>query len=160
MLQTQVARVAETTGRCRDMTGLSDLGVRAPFAVAATDPTERLMPASFCPTAFLLFEEISLQGNRMREFDGAYAQRILTNCFHAILDASVQDGQVRLSTSEIYDGVIGAMAMIHSYHGSPPSREVTAFLSEVIASTFREKTEEIVSGRVGPCVAPASGKAN
>lgn len=79
----------------------------------------------------------------MLDFDEDYAKRVREGCFKAIIDASVLDGRVHLKEREIYDGVMSAIAMIHSSQDDSPTMEKTAQLSEAIARHFRERVEEL-----------------
>lgn len=83
----------------------------------------------------------------MRKFDDDYAKRVREGCFRAILDASVEEGMVRLNEHEIYDGVVCAIAMIHSTQDHTPSTEQTAMLSEAIARHFRERVAEMLRAK-------------
>jgi hypothetical protein len=79
----------------------------------------------------------------MKDFDDDYAKRVREGCFKAILDASIKDGKLQLSEREIYDGVMSAIAMIHSSQDKAPTTETTALVSEAIAQHFRERVEEL-----------------
>jgi hypothetical protein len=79
----------------------------------------------------------------MKEFDEEYAKRVREGCFKAILEASIRDGKLQLSEREIYDGVMSAIAMIHSSQDKAPTPETTAQVSEAIARHFRERVEEL-----------------
>ncbi|NIX78109.1 hypothetical protein [Microvirga terricola] len=83
----------------------------------------------------------------MKKFDDDYARRVREGCFKAILDASVKDGMIRLNEHEIYDGVVCAIAMIHSAQDHTPSEEQTAMLSEAIARHFRERVAEMLRAK-------------
>lgn len=83
----------------------------------------------------------------MQDFDEDYARRVREGCFKAIIDASVLDGQVHLREREIYDGVMSAIAMIHSSQDEPPPMEKTVQLSEAIARHFRERVEELKAAK-------------
>lgn len=83
----------------------------------------------------------------MRDFDEDYAKRVREGCFKAILDASVLDGRIHLREREIYDGVMSAIAMIHSSQDEPPTMEKTVQLSEAIARHFRERVEELKAAK-------------
>jgi len=81
----------------------------------------------------------------MKDFDEEYAKRVREGCFKAILDASVKDGKLELSEREIYDGVMSAIAMIHSSQDNPPTSEMTAKVSEAIAQHFRDRVRELIA---------------
>lgn len=83
----------------------------------------------------------------MLDFDEDYAKRVREGCFKAILDASVRNGTIRLSEREIYDGVMSAIAMIHSSQDEPPTVEKTAQLSEAIARHFRDRVEQLKAAK-------------
>jgi hypothetical protein len=83
----------------------------------------------------------------MKDFDEDYAKRVREGCFKAILEASVKDGKLQLSESEIYDGVMSAIAMIHSSQDRTPTPETTAQVSEAIARHFRERVEELKAAK-------------
>jgi hypothetical protein len=83
----------------------------------------------------------------MKDFDDDYAKRVREGCFKAILDASIKDGKLQLSEREIYDGVMSAIAMIHSSQDEVPTTETTALVSEAIARHFRERVEELKAAK-------------
>ncbi|MBF9235013.1 hypothetical protein [Microvirga alba] len=96
----------------------------------------------------------------MRKFNDDYARRVREGCFKAILDASVEEGMIRLNEHEIYDGVVCAIAMIHSTQDHTPSEEQTAMLSEAIARHFRERVAEMIRAKEidQPSLRRAGGK--
>lgn len=98
----------------------------------------------------------------MKDFDEEYAKRVREGCFKAILDASVKDGKLLLSEREIYDGVMSAIAMIHSSQDVPPTTEATALVSEAIAQHFRDRVKELkaVQEQVGASPLGALRKEN
>jgi len=86
----------------------------------------------------------------MKDFDEDYARRVREGCFKAILDASVKDGKIQLREQEIYDGVISAIAMIHSSQDRTPTAEITAQVSEALARHFRERVEQLKAAKGQP----------
>jgi hypothetical protein len=83
----------------------------------------------------------------MTGFDEEYARRVREECFRAILEASVRDGKLQLSEPEIYDGVMSAIAMIHSSQDKTPSVDMTARVSEAIARHFRQRVKELKAAK-------------
>src|SRR4051794_4190284 len=72
----------------------------------------------------------------MKDFDEEYAKRVGEKSFKAILSASFKGGDVHLREPEIYDGVISALAMIHSSLDEIPSADKTHSVSEILARLF------------------------
>ena len=76
-----------------------------------------------------------------------YTRRIREECFKAILNASITDGELRLNEQQIYDGVISAIAMIHASQDETPTAEKTALVSDTIAHHFRERAAELKAAK-------------